>query len=176
MLGSFAEFERSMIRERTRAGLAAAREDGRVAGHVASTTSNGARLRMLCLGASVGSRYGTSVRCQPGDDLADSGRNVVSSRIGAPSAPTMSHRRMLHRLDSAGLLTIPCGRNFKLKAGTNAYHRGLACPSKTSTLLGNSSATRKGITKRHRRCETVQHPEAIKGTDGVKLLNLHLGP
>ena len=32
MLGSFAEFERSIIRERTRAGLAAAREDGRVGG------------------------------------------------------------------------------------------------------------------------------------------------
>ena len=32
MLGSFAEFERSMIRERTRAGLAAARADGRVGG------------------------------------------------------------------------------------------------------------------------------------------------
>ena len=32
MLGSFAEFERSMIRERTRAGLATAKEDGRVGG------------------------------------------------------------------------------------------------------------------------------------------------
>jgi DNA invertase Pin-like site-specific DNA recombinase len=32
MLGSFAEFERSMIRERTRAGLAAAKDDGRVGG------------------------------------------------------------------------------------------------------------------------------------------------
>jgi DNA invertase Pin-like site-specific DNA recombinase len=32
MLGSFAEFERSMIRERTRAGLAAARERGKVPG------------------------------------------------------------------------------------------------------------------------------------------------
>jgi DNA invertase Pin-like site-specific DNA recombinase len=32
MLGSFAEFERAMIRERTRAGLRAAREEGRVGG------------------------------------------------------------------------------------------------------------------------------------------------
>jgi DNA invertase Pin-like site-specific DNA recombinase len=32
MVGSFAEFERSMIRERTRAGLAAAREEGRIGG------------------------------------------------------------------------------------------------------------------------------------------------
>jgi DNA invertase Pin-like site-specific DNA recombinase len=30
MVGSFAEFERSMIRERTRAGLAAARAEGRI--------------------------------------------------------------------------------------------------------------------------------------------------
>jgi DNA invertase Pin-like site-specific DNA recombinase len=36
MLGSFAEFERSMIRERTRAGLAAAKEDGRVGGRPSS--------------------------------------------------------------------------------------------------------------------------------------------
>lgn len=32
MVGSFAEFERSMIRERTRAGLAAARAEGRIGG------------------------------------------------------------------------------------------------------------------------------------------------
>ena len=32
MLGSFAEFERAMIRERTRAGLAVAREQGRRGG------------------------------------------------------------------------------------------------------------------------------------------------
>lgn len=32
MVGSFAEFERSMIRERTQAGLAAARQQGRVGG------------------------------------------------------------------------------------------------------------------------------------------------
>ncbi len=32
MVGAFAEFERAMLRERTRAGLAAAREDGRVGG------------------------------------------------------------------------------------------------------------------------------------------------
>jgi len=32
MIGSFAEFERSMIRERTRAGLAAARAQGRIGG------------------------------------------------------------------------------------------------------------------------------------------------
>jgi DNA invertase Pin-like site-specific DNA recombinase len=32
MLGAFAEFERAMIRERTRAGLAAARAQGRTGG------------------------------------------------------------------------------------------------------------------------------------------------
>ena len=32
MLGSFAEFERAMVRERTRAGLKAAREQGRKGG------------------------------------------------------------------------------------------------------------------------------------------------
>jgi len=39
MLGSFAEFERSMIRERTRAGLAAARERGKVPGRKAKLSA-----------------------------------------------------------------------------------------------------------------------------------------
>jgi DNA invertase Pin-like site-specific DNA recombinase len=33
MLGAFAEFERAMLRERTRAGLESARREGRVGGH-----------------------------------------------------------------------------------------------------------------------------------------------
>ena len=32
MVGAFAEFERAMLRERTKAGLAAAREEGRIGG------------------------------------------------------------------------------------------------------------------------------------------------
>jgi DNA invertase Pin-like site-specific DNA recombinase len=32
MIGSFAEFERAMIRERTSAGIAAARAEGRISG------------------------------------------------------------------------------------------------------------------------------------------------
>ena len=36
MVGSFAEFERAMIRERTSAGIAAARAEGRVGGRVRS--------------------------------------------------------------------------------------------------------------------------------------------
>ena len=38
MLGSFAEFERSMVRERTRAGLAAARDRGVKVGRPAKLT------------------------------------------------------------------------------------------------------------------------------------------
>ena len=44
MVGSFAEFERAMIRERTSAGLAQARAEGRIAG-ANSAKSNGARSR-----------------------------------------------------------------------------------------------------------------------------------
>jgi len=33
MVGAFAEFERAMLRERTRAGMDAAREEGRIGGH-----------------------------------------------------------------------------------------------------------------------------------------------
>ena len=113
---------------------------------------------MLCLGASVGSRYGTSVRCQPGNDLADS-QQPHRCPLGADheSSPHAAQTRVSLAFNHS------LWKELKLKAGTNVYHQGFACPSKTSTLLGNSSATRKGITKRHRRCETVQHPEAIKG-------------
>lgn len=49
MLGSFAQFERSMLRERTRAGLAAARERGKVPGRKAklSTDQQAEVLRMV---------------------------------------------------------------------------------------------------------------------------------
>src|SRR6266403_1053402 len=40
MLGAFAEFERSMIRERTRMGLQAARERGRIGGRKAKVNPN----------------------------------------------------------------------------------------------------------------------------------------
>lgn len=40
MIGIFAEFERSMIKERTRAGLAAAREKGRIGGRAPKLSPN----------------------------------------------------------------------------------------------------------------------------------------
>jgi DNA invertase Pin-like site-specific DNA recombinase len=40
MLGAFAEFERSMVRERTRLGLMAARERGRIGGRLPKLTSH----------------------------------------------------------------------------------------------------------------------------------------
>jgi DNA invertase Pin-like site-specific DNA recombinase len=40
MLGAFAEFERSMIRERTRLGLLAARERGRIGGRLPKLTAH----------------------------------------------------------------------------------------------------------------------------------------
>jgi DNA invertase Pin-like site-specific DNA recombinase len=43
MLGAFVEFERSMVRERTRLGLQAARERGRVGGKTAETNFAPAR-------------------------------------------------------------------------------------------------------------------------------------
>ncbi len=39
MVGSFAEFEREMLRERTRAGLAAAKQQGRVGGRKPKLTA-----------------------------------------------------------------------------------------------------------------------------------------
>ena len=42
MLGRFAEFERAMIRERTRAGLSAARTQGRRGGPPGGATEKGA--------------------------------------------------------------------------------------------------------------------------------------
>jgi DNA invertase Pin-like site-specific DNA recombinase len=56
MVGSFAEFERAMIRERTSAGLAAARAEGRV---------GGARSRKACSQAVSRRRDGPALQCQP---------------------------------------------------------------------------------------------------------------
>jgi DNA invertase Pin-like site-specific DNA recombinase len=40
MVGAFAEFERAMLRERTKAGLEAARQEGRIGGRPPKLTSN----------------------------------------------------------------------------------------------------------------------------------------
>jgi DNA invertase Pin-like site-specific DNA recombinase len=40
MLGAFAEFERNMVRERTRLGLLAARERGRIGGRLPKLSAN----------------------------------------------------------------------------------------------------------------------------------------
>jgi DNA invertase Pin-like site-specific DNA recombinase len=55
MLGSFAEFERAMVRERTRAGLKAAREQGRKGGRRPKLTAHQKTeiLAMLAAGAPV---------------------------------------------------------------------------------------------------------------------------
>lgn len=69
MVGSFAEFERAMIRERTLAGVAAARAEGRVDGQrptlteaqradVAENVTSGRRTAAICgvpgTGAAIG--------------------------------------------------------------------------------------------------------------------------
>ena len=53
MVGAFAEFERAMIRERTSAGLAAARAEGRIGGRRKKLDDSGAKsqLRICVLGA-----------------------------------------------------------------------------------------------------------------------------
>jgi DNA invertase Pin-like site-specific DNA recombinase len=52
MLGAFAEFERSMIRERTRLGLLAARERGRIGGRLPKLTAHqrAEAIRMVNIG------------------------------------------------------------------------------------------------------------------------------
>ena len=57
MLGVFAEFERAMVRERTKAGLAEARKQGRVGGR---------RPKL------------TSVQCQEIKDAVNSGRKTAA--------------------------------------------------------------------------------------------------
>jgi DNA invertase Pin-like site-specific DNA recombinase len=53
MLGAFAEFERSMVRERTRLGLQAARERGTVGGRQPKLTSHqrAEAIKMVTTGA-----------------------------------------------------------------------------------------------------------------------------
>ena len=66
MVGAFAEFERAMIRERTRAGLAAARSEGRVGGRRPKLRADQRRdiaeniLSGRCTGAQMARLYGVS--------------------------------------------------------------------------------------------------------------------
>lgn len=52
MIGSFAEFERALLRERTKSGLAAARQDGRVGGR--SPKINTPATKKDCLARHIG--------------------------------------------------------------------------------------------------------------------------
>ena len=86
MLGSFAEFEREMIRERTRAGLHEARAQGRVPGTKAENHRR----------AKEGDRRGRVIRAQ-------------DARRNRPPAQNSSSNRVAHRLSGArrGLRLTP---------------------------------------------------------------------
>ncbi|WP_227538630.1 recombinase family protein [Klebsiella pneumoniae] len=56
IVGSFAEFERAMLRERTKSGLAAARQDGRVGGRRPKLTPPTAKRD--CLARHIGAKNG----------------------------------------------------------------------------------------------------------------------
>lgn len=67
MVGSFAEFERAMIRERTKAGLATAREQGRIGGrkHKLTKTQQNEVLTMVTTGKKSASDVARLFRVHP---------------------------------------------------------------------------------------------------------------
>lgn len=83
MVASFAEFERAMIRERTSAGLAAARAEGRVGGRrkkLARCRQTTRDRRKRHLRPQDWSRDGAALQCQRTDCVTDRFRS--SDRIG----------------------------------------------------------------------------------------------
>jgi DNA invertase Pin-like site-specific DNA recombinase len=84
MLGAFAEFERSMIRERTRMGLAAAKARGRISGRrpKLSLLQRAEALAML----DAGGKSGADVARVFGVHPATISRLVAQARSSSPSA------------------------------------------------------------------------------------------
>ena len=77
MVGSFAEFEHAMIRERTSAGLAAARAEGRVGG------------RRKKLDAA---HHRSQIRCGDGPALQRQPANRLAHRCRAPDFGSVADR------------------------------------------------------------------------------------
>lgn len=78
MLGAFAEFERAMVRERTRAGLAAARAEGRIGGRRPKLTP--------------------AQRADVVENVASGRRSAADmARLYSVSAPTVSRLVAAHR-------------------------------------------------------------------------------
>ncbi len=104
MIGAFAEFERALIRERTRAGLAAARAEGRhggrpprldsaqardVADNVLSGRRSGAEMaRLYGVSPATVSRIVARARATAGDRGAAAPRGAVGEGAGSAGADT----------------------------------------------------------------------------------------
>jgi DNA invertase Pin-like site-specific DNA recombinase len=80
MVGAFAEFERAMLRERTKAGLEAARRDGRIGGRRPKLTEQqrGEIVRMV----SVGSKTAADAARLFGVHAATVSRLLSAARVG----------------------------------------------------------------------------------------------
>jgi len=76
MVGAFAEFERAMIRERTSAGLAAARAEGRIGGRRKKLAKLNCRIRSCSLDV-LGKFYPCQQKCQ----LVQSFHNVSIQQL-----------------------------------------------------------------------------------------------
>ena len=82
MLGAFAEFERSMVRERTRLGLLAARERGRIGGRLPKLTAHqrAEAIRMVNSGEKTASEVARLFRVHP-DRLLAVGSSTKTPRL-----------------------------------------------------------------------------------------------
>jgi DNA invertase Pin-like site-specific DNA recombinase len=95
MIGSFAEFERAMIRERTRAGLAAARAEGRIGGRPPKLTPNQAKeIRAM---VSSGRKTAAEAARLFGVHPATVSRLMAGARAATAALCTRTHRRRKRR-------------------------------------------------------------------------------
>jgi DNA invertase Pin-like site-specific DNA recombinase len=99
MVGAFAEFERAMIRERTSAGLAAARAEGRIGGRRKKLDEN--KPREIAEAAMSGRRTAAQMARMFGVSAPTVSR-IVAAHVAA-GAPLGSHRTQRRPTEPAGL-------------------------------------------------------------------------
>ena len=192
MVGAFAEFERAMLKERTKAGLDAARKEGRIGGRppklkphqqqeivtlvkqgkTAADAARSASTRQRCRGYSGGPRSSLlpyfRFHCSPSPKVAIAQTHLVPAQnraAGLSAAPVRFTRGACRRII----------RDYTSERGIRQLTRCLRTVCRKVTLgleTGDASLVRQTITAREVRAY-LGEPDAGR-TDGVEHLRARL--